>query len=136
MPAFTYSHRYLQFLTDQLVNLPQYQQQLHWSIGTEITNKGKKLSINFFKKLASLTVHYLRCIWNVLFRCQLSLIRIFSSSLIGWLLCLANWLKSSYFRLSRQRLTCRSLHWSDWAQYCAVCNELLSIFFVFRNINI
>jgi hypothetical protein len=38
MPAFTYSHRYLQFLTDRLVNLPQYQQQLHWSIGTEITN--------------------------------------------------------------------------------------------------
>ncbi len=49
---------------------------------------------------------------------------------------LAKWLNPVPLGFQGNGLTCRSLHWSDWAQYCAVRNELLSIVFVFRNRNI
>jgi hypothetical protein len=168
MPAFTYSHRYLQFLTDRLVNLPQYQQQLHWTIRTEITNKGKKLSINFQQNWPAwqfiIFVVFGMCYSNASFYLSVSSVPHWLAghsasifSLAGWkipvfllfnitrsgndrspgnLNKLEHWLKSSSFRLSRQRAHLQEFALIRLPQYCAVCNELLSIVFVFRNRNI
>jgi hypothetical protein len=95
MPAFTYSHQYLQFLTGQLVNLPQYQQQLHWSIGTEITNKGKKLSINFKKNWPAwqfiIFVVFGMCYSNASFHLSVSSVPHWSAGYSASIFSLAGW---------------------------------------------
>ncbi len=109
MPAFTYSHRYLQFLTDRLVNQPQYQQQLHRSIGT---GKKEKIVNKLFKKICQLDRLYSECVIQMP-----AFTYPYPQFLTDWLVTL----HASIISRAGSR---------------AVRNELLSIAFVFRNGNI